>query len=226
MERNFSEPGRIEKAIEKKPLMITQKDWRKSLESHFVENLKIIEKQGLLINKLELREGDEILRSQISFLMSLYDYTIHEIVKYKMIDIFNNSGVKPSEEVPKKYNQFKVSIKTLKHAINNPTNASWLIKEIEWQNGKLSFINPEKTMEALKIVNDKEIFKEYCLAFNLDYDDFLRELKKLNDRRNKIVHEMDMKDRRQGIRDSVEVQLVNKWIELIKQLVVYLIQEI
>lgn len=107
MNRTFDAPGRIHK--EKQKRKINQSTWRKDLSDTFKENLSIIKSLRNTGNSTE-----EIFRVQVSFLMSLYDYTIHEVIKYKAVDMYN--GIEVETE---KYKCFKVSMKTLQKAINS-----------------------------------------------------------------------------------------------------------
>lgn len=214
MDRNLGELGRIPK--EKVKRKIKQSTWRKDLPISFKENLDIIN------NLITIDSNDEILRVQISFLMSLYDYTIHEIIKYKMIDIFNGT-----EAEPQKYKSFKVSIKTLKHAINFPENPlKWLPYELDFQTDKISYINPYKTLEALELITDINIFEQYCTDNGLIYKTFLENLKALSIRRNQIVHSMDIKDKRTLERHQINSVEVISYINHIQNLILYIIEKI
>ena len=84
--RNIGSPYRTKKT---KPLNNTEdtkmsyETWREDLKKNFEESLNSIKR----LCENSSSNMDEICRMQISLLMSLYDYTIHEIVRYKMVDI-------------------------------------------------------------------------------------------------------------------------------------------
>lgn len=213
--RVLGELGRIHK--EKVKRRVFQNTWKKDLTTSFIENLSMIKKL-IIIDE----NNEEIFRVQVSFLMSLYDYTIHEIIKYKMIDIFNGL-----EREPKKYKFFKVSINTLKKAIQYPdTPLKWLPNELDFQNDKISYINPSKTLEALELITDIDIFERFCSENDLIYSEFLNFLKNLSSRRNQIVHSMDIKDKSTLERNKINLKEVTLYIDSIEKLILYILENI
>ena len=215
MSRKFSNIGRIPK--EKQKRKINQNTWRKDLSDTFKENLSIIKSLRNTGNSIE-----EIFRIQVSFLMSLYDYTIHEVIKYKAVDMYN--GIEVETE---KYKYFKVSMRTLQRAIKFPNEPlKWLTSELEFQNDKISYINPRRTLEALELITDVNIFEQYCQEEGFDYDSFFKELENLTFRRNEIVHKMDIKNKLTLERNEITINEVDNYISIIEKLVLYVIDRI
>lgn len=222
MVRKFHEPERIYKDKKIKEVQISQTNWKQNLKERLVKHISIIKNMSnVLINPLDTDSEKEILRTKVSFLMSFYDHCIHEIIKYKLIDIFNSEA-----PTTKKYFHFKVSMFNVKKAINNPQNPDWLKQEIEFQHGRLSFMNPDKTLEILELVTDTNLLNKYCTENNLIYDDFIKKLSEINFRRNKIVHEMDIFNKLTGERGNINSKEVEEWINLIEVLLIYLIDNI
>ena len=215
MSRVFNDPGRIPK--EKQKRKINQSTWRKDLSDAFKESLNITKSLRNTGNSSE-----EIFRVQISFLMSLYDYTIHEVIKYKAVDMY--SGIEVEAE---KYKYFRVSMKTLQKAIKFPDEPiKWLTSELEFQNDKISYINPRRTLEALELITDVNIFEQYCQEEGFDYDSFFKELENLTFRRNEIVHKMDIKNKLNLERNEITMNEVDNYISIIEKLVLYIIAKI
>ena len=92
-------------------------------EEIFNEQLEIIKK----FESNDEREQD-ILRMKISLLMSLYDYIIHEVIKYRLLELSNLEKTKLGTE-PKNYIKFKISIKTMKQALINTSNSEKLLSK-------------------------------------------------------------------------------------------------
>lgn len=215
MSRVFNDPGRIPK--EKQKRKINQSTWRKDLSDAFKESLNITKSLRNTGNSSE-----EIFRVQISFLMSLYDYTIHEVIKYKAVDMY--SGIEVEAE---KYKYFRVSMKTLQKAIKFPDEPlKWLTSELEFQNDKISYINPRRTLEALELITDVNIFEQYCQEEGFDYDSFFKELENLTFRRNEIVHKMDIKNKLTLERNEITMNEADNYISIIEKLVLYIIDRI
>ena len=216
MTRKFSEPKRNQSNREKKPLEISQGNWREYLNKEFSKSIEIIKDYS------NISESEDILRTQLSFLMSLYDYLIHEVLKYKMLDIFDGNNA----DGIKGFNKFKISMSNLRIAIEHPKNKKWLENEIESQKGGASFINPNKTLEALSIVSSENILGKYCMDNKKDYNQFIEELSTLNKRRNKIVHEMDIIDKNTWKRQEIKKKEVDDYVKLIEDLGNYIINKI
>lgn len=218
MARKIGSPKRYIKIKYKKDTKMSYETWREDLKTNFKESLDGIKKLSENTNI----NVDEIHRMQLSLLMSLYDYTIHEIVRYKMVDIYEGVA-----EKSRQYDFFKVSMKTLQDAINKPDEPlSWLPQGVSFQNDTTSYINPKKTLEALSLVTDKNMFKEYCTASKEDYDKFFKYMTNLNSRRNKIVHSMDITNKYTLERNQIEKSEIDEALEKIEKLVSFIIDEI
>lgn len=218
MARKLSSPERFQNSKSQKDIRVNYKTWRNDLKESFVENLDIIKK----LQDRNIQDVMEICRMQISLLMSLYDYTIHEIVRYKMVDIYEGVA-----EKSRQYDFFKVSMRTLQEAINEPERPlSWLLRGVSFQNDTISYINPKKTLEALSFVTDRDMFEEYCKDSGKEYSEFFSYLADLNSRRNQIVHSMDIKNKRTLERNDITQQETEEILNTVRELVIYLIEKI
>ena len=218
MARKLSSPERFQNTKSQKDIRVNYKTWRNDLKESFVENLDIIKK----LQDRNIQDVMEICRMQISLLMSLYDYTIHEIVRYKMVDIYEGVA-----EKSRQYDFFKVSMRTLQEAINEPEKPlSWLLRGVSFQNDMISYINPKKTLEALSFVTDRDMFEEYCKDSGKEYSEFFSYLANLNSRRNQIVHSMDIKNKRTLERNDITQQETEEILNTVRELVIYLIEKI
>ncbi|WP_211494227.1 MULTISPECIES: HEPN domain-containing protein [unclassified Fusobacterium] len=216
--RKLSSPERFQNTKSQKDIRVNYKTWRNDLKESFVENLDIIKK----LQDRNIQDVMEICRMQISLLMSLYDYTIHEIVRYKMVDIYEGVA-----EKSRQYDFFKVSMRTLQEAINEPEKPlSWLLRGVSFQNDTISYINPKKTLEALSFVTDRDMFEEYCKDSGKEYSEFFSYLAGLNSRRNQIVHSMDIKNKRTLERNDITQQETEEILSTVRELVIYLIEKI
>lgn len=218
MARKLSSPERFQNTKSQKDIRVNYKTWRNDLKESFVENLDIIKK----LQDRNIQDVMEICRMQISLLMSLYDYTIHEIVRYKMVDIYEGVA-----EKSRQYDFFKISMRTLQEAINEPERPlSWLLRGVSFQNDMISYINPKKTLEALSFVTDRDMFEEYCKDSGKEYSEFFSYLADLNSRRNQIVHSMDIKNKRTLERNDITQQETEEILNTVRELVIYLIEKI
>ena len=87
-------------------------------------------------------------------------------------------------------------------------------------------INPRRTLEALELITDVNIFEQYCQEEGFDYDSFFKELENLTFRRNEIVHKMDIKNKLTLERNEITMNEVDNYISIIEKLVLHIIARI
>ena len=132
---------------------------------------------------------DDLLRSQIVYVVSALDKLIHDLVRVGMLQTF--FGRRPSTP---KYLTETISLEVY-HNIT-PTSVPppefWIEREIVQKHKNLAFQQPEKIADALSLIWN-ETHKWQAIASKLESSEGLvrTTLKTIVDRRNKIVHEGD-----------------------------------
>lgn len=184
----------------------------------YKENVKNIEKKFELYNQLvmrgETKEADEILRSQIVFLDSAFDYFVHGIVVYGLKMILNGDWERTGN-----FNQLQMSFEFVTKIIRAPEINKLLIDE--WLIPKVyrvPLMDYESAKEYLGLIG---ITYKKCAFYNYD-----SEITNLYRRRNAIAHQAD-RDRSTGALQSISkndvenfIRETNNVVECIKQLII------
>lgn len=130
--------------------------------------------------------------------VSAFDTFVHAEVRVRMLATFAGTGTKTPA-----FERFKVSLSSASAALatagNLASSLNWLETEIREQHSYLSFQQPDKVADAIRLVSGVQLWKE--LARHLGQgpaggepgDKILRRrLALIVDRRNTIVHESDL----------------------------------
>jgi hypothetical protein len=127
----------------------------------------------------------DILRSQIVMGVSAMDCYVHAVARIGMSEIFSGGRVATNA-----YQKFSVSLRC---ATDLPVSgASALESEIRRLHGFLSFQDPGKISEAIRLVSPVELWKGVATALGETPDDVRESINLIVQRRNKIAHESDI----------------------------------
>lgn len=193
------------------------------IKRHFNDSLSLILKQIQLADNLFtsglIEEAKDILRSQIVFIDSAFDFYLHEILKLGIINLFHGDWTPKTD----KYNNLLLDMKTLEAAIKDEGNDEWLKN---WINNKYSG-KPLMSYEDFADVCNLLALNVQDIANKLFYDKNSRTptrdklkyiLNGLFARRNQIAHQSDRK-RENAERDDITEEYVNEKLDNIKNIV-------
>ncbi|MEU8333774.1 hypothetical protein [Micromonospora sp. NPDC048839] len=155
---------------------------------------------------------DDLLRASLVQGVSAFDHFIHEEVCARMI--LTQQGSHP---MAKGYVRFRVSLDSVNQALAG-SGVSWLESEIREQHGYLSFQNPDKVADALRLVTDASVWPAVGGHLNRKHEDLKRQLKLIVDRRNKIAHEADTDPTPPRTRYPIEEPMVRQSLDFLEQL--------
>jgi hypothetical protein len=190
--RNLELSNRLENTREYSDVEVFDID---AIQAHFDESISLIQQQFITVDKLSQNKdiaADEIMRSQIVFLDSAFDYYLHEIVKLGIISMYDKQWTNP---VTEKYNNLEFHMKDIEKALEPDNDECWLKEWID-------------TTYASETMMSFSQFKDICHLLAIDIkkisDVFYEQgssvkpqckLKKIIDqlfkRRNYIVHQAD-----------------------------------
>ena len=157
----------------------------------------------------------DILRAEIVFAVSAFDFYIHEIVKAGLIEIYLNNRT-----ITNQSKQFPISMESVINALNSsPTDVYWLEKEIKEKLGWRSFQRSDKVNEALKYIIDNQIWNRISTEIDQQPEHIKKELDLIIDRRNKIVHEADIDPSSPGARWPIDESMTLDAIDFLEHLV-------
>ncbi len=138
---------------------------------------------------------DEILRAEWAMRVSALDLYFHELAAQQMLATFEGRRAASSA-----FTRFRVSLETFNRLTGNPADASEAFDlEVRTQLGVLSFQDPDKIADAVRLCSDIELWNEVALLLGAAPARKQAEAKALKmalsavvNRRNKIVHEGDL----------------------------------
>ena len=145
--------------------------------------------------------------------VSAFDYYIHEVVKINMIEIFKGNRC-----MTKSYKNFLISIDSVYQALNTPSSQAWLENEISLRHSWKSFQHSDNVSDAIKLISDKNIWKEIAKKMTETPNDIKKKLNLIIDRRNKIAHEADIDPSYPGLRWPINESMVEDTIAFIENI--------
>ena len=164
----------------------------RATHSRFMANIgRARDLRALFIN-LKARTGSaldltDILRASIVSAVSAFDTFIHEITRIGMVEIYQNARPKTDA-----FGRFPISMQNVLLVIATPGDTTWLEAEIRSQHGWLSFQQPDKVADAIRLFCGKELWNEVGIRLAIDPKSAKNRLALIVARRNQIAHEADM----------------------------------
>lgn len=160
---------------------------------------------------------ENIYRSQIVLLASIYDFYMHNIYKFGFLQIYKGKWVDNSF-----YNKQKITMEYLHYAMESEDDHSWLLNCLNETNRSITMMSYDSLANNCKIIGlklKKIIAKLYSnKVINGDDKEALKaELAKVYTKRNSIAHQFD-RSHRDGNTLPVTHEEVNKMIGFIEAL--------
>lgn len=189
--------------------------------NHRIQELKdltstIDQIDGMTTNALDI---SDLYRSQVVLTVSALDHFIHEFVLEEMIETYN--GQRPPSPA---FNRFPIPISTVQGTVpSNNVISSHIRQKHSW----LSFQDPDKIADAIRLISDIKLWEEIAPSFSLSAGDLKAKLKLIVDRRNKIAHESDLDPSNPGVKwpiSTTDVRDVVNFIEKITTEIYYKIK--
>ncbi|UOY04985.1 HEPN domain-containing protein [Muricauda sp. SCSIO 64092] len=161
---------------------------------------------GMTTNALDI---SDLYRSQIVLAVSALDHFIHEFVLEEMMEIYNGRRTTCPA-----FNRFPIPISTVQGSI--PSNII-ISSHIRQKHSWLSFQDPDKIADAIRLVSDLKLWEEIAPSFGLNAGDLKAKLKLIVDRRNKIAHESDLDPSNPGVKWPISTTDVRDVIDFIEK---------
>lgn len=199
-----------------------------AITNRFANNLLSIKSQFELVEQLKA-EGNlqykDILRSQIVFLDSAFDFFMHEITKYGMIQIFQ--GIWRKTE---RYNNFTIRLGDISDVLQNTEQENWFLDIVNDSYAEDTFMSSEAVIGQLNLIGIKWQSVADRAFYERDSttptkDKFKHTLNSLFRRRNQIAHQADCLHET-GAKIDIEREVVETYINDIEKIVVAISDEI
>lgn len=190
----------------------------RSAHSRFAANLvRARDLQALFVklkaNTTGVLDLSDILRASIVSAVSALDNFVHEITRLGMLEIFKNTRAKTDA-----FHRFSMSMENVLLVVANPSDSRWLENEIRKQHSWLSFQQPDKIADAIRLISNKKLWEEVAEHIGIDTKSAKTRLELIVDRRNKIAHEADMDPTSPGARWPIDEVLVKDAIDTLEQI--------
>lgn len=131
-------------------------------------------------------DSSDLLRAQIVLAVSALDFYVHEVVVLGMIEVYK--GIRPSTSA---FDRYKISAGAM--MIGHPAGGTtWLEAEIRERHSFLSFQQPDKIADAIRLFSNLDLWKSVGTELCQDDTAVKSMLKLIVDRRNKVAHEADL----------------------------------
>ena len=131
-------------------------------------------------------DSSDLLRAQIVLAVSALDFYIHEATLVGMIEVY--TGKRPATPAFEKY---RVSVGAM--MAGHPAGGTvWLEAEIRDRHSFLSFQQPDKIADAIRLFTDVKLWQAVGATLGQDDSTIKSRLRLIVDRRNKIAHEADL----------------------------------
>lgn len=153
-------------------------------------------------------DTSDLLRAQIVLLVSAFDFYVHEVTVIGMVDVFK--GKRPQTTGFLKY---KVSLGALSSG-----NSDWFESEVREKHGFLSFQQPEKVADAVRLFSTVKLWDEISSKTGIVTTSLKQRLALIVERRNKIAHEADLDPSYPGARWPISEGDVDASIKFISML--------
>lgn len=199
-----------------------------AITNRFACNIQSIKSQFELAEQLKA-EGStqykDILRSQIVFLDSAFDFFMHEVTKYGMVQIFQ--GVWEKTE---RYNNFTIRLGEISDVLQNPEQENWFLDIVNDSYAEDTFMSAGAVIGQLNLIGvkwqsvaDRAFYEQGSVVSTKDK--FKHTLNSLFRRRNQIAHQADCLHET-GAKIDIERGDVETYIDEIEKIVTAISEEI
>lgn len=220
-ERNLDLASRNENTREKFHTNIVRFDLDE-IKQHFQETVNAVKAQSALAEELyesgKVAEAENIRRAQIVFLVSAFDFYMHELTKYGLCEIF-----KENWEQTEKYNNIQISMKYIDIALKSGEDIDWFLEYINNYYKSITMVSYESVKGQLNLlgidlttVADEAFYQRG--GTEKTKDKLKRRLNELFDRRNIIAHQADRAHTDAQINDITD-EIVREFMEDVEKIV-------
>lgn len=161
----------------------------------FQKNIQQANELGVLYANLSAfvpipEHFDDLLRSQIVYVVSAFDKLLHDLIRIGMVQIFQGTRFPTG-----KYQNEGIPIQHLPQLIpgSTPPPAVRFEEIVREKLSALTFQDPKKISDGLSFIwNEDQKWQQIALGLGMTGEDARRDQKLIVTRRNAIVHEADL----------------------------------
>lgn len=190
---------------------------------HFSDTIQAIHAQFSVADELNRAgkciEGENIWRAQIVFLASALDFYMHEITKYGLCEIYDESW-----EKTERYNNLQISMTALEIALKSGEEIDWFLEYINDYYSRITMVSFDSVRDQLNLLGIDIIDVANGAFYKRNGTEktknkFKRRLNELFDRRNLIAHQTDRKHinaQVENISEEIVINFINDIEAIVK----------
>ncbi len=184
----------------------------------FRENIKRVRNLGSIYQALSAQTTGvldlaDILRSELVMAVSALDHFIHELVRLGMLEAYHGHRGRTDACL-----RFQVTLGSAIQGLTMPASDNWLEEQIRLRHAYLSFQQPDRIADAIRLVSDIQLWNEAADRLGTTTRDLRAQLGLIVDRRNKIAHEADMDPSYAGRLWPIDFDVVDEAVAFMEQL--------
>lgn len=158
-------------------------------------------------------DASDCLRAALMQGVSALDHFVHEIVRIGMLEVQRGRRAATVAHL-----SFKVPMSATRRAVADAADVQWLDEAIREAHSWLSFQQPEKIADAVRLISSVPLWDALSAHLNVPKRDLKAELMLIVDRRNKIAHEADIDPTNPPARWPISVALVHDALNYLDRL--------
>ncbi len=155
----------------------------------------------------------DILRSEWVMAVSALDHYVHELVKLGMLEA--HRGKRDQTDA---FLRFPIALSGTLQAINAAGNDDWLEEQIRTSHGHLSFQNPDKIADAIRLISGVSLWNEVAAQLGTTAQNVGDRLRLIVNRRNQIAHEADLNPSYPGVLWPIDFNMADSAVTFIENL--------
>lgn len=155
----------------------------------------------------------DLMRAALVLGVGAFDHFVHEIARKGILE--TAAGTRAETEA---YRKFPIPLGIAHKAGSHPLWAQHLDGEVRQKHSWLSFQEPNKVAEAIRLVSQKALWQEVGIILNCQPEDAKAQLKLVVDRRNKIAHEADMDPTSPGMRWPMTHRIATEALDTLEKI--------
>ncbi|SCB46523.1 HEPN domain-containing protein [Rhizobium multihospitium] len=129
----------------------------------------------------------DLLRACHVMCVSAVDHYIHEVARIGMMETFD--GLRAPTPA---FNRFRLGMSCIVFATSPTVSRSNIESDIREQHSYLSFQQPDKIADAIRLVTESKLWEQVAALVSSDAKSVKDRITLIVDRRNKIAHEADL----------------------------------
>ena len=199
------------------------------IKRHYDESISVVENMFSIAQGLQKAgnetQAENVWRAQVVFIVSAFDFFMHEITKFGLSKIFDGAW-----EETKKYSNISIRLDVLNKALKAGEDSDWFIEFVNEQFAKATMVSYADVKEQINLLGlDMQTLADDTFyqqgATEKTIDKLKRRLNGLFSKRNVIAHQSDRRHADAEIMEITE-EAVHGYVEDVNKIVENIVKQI